>query len=996
LLVYPAVFVSSWFGGRASGIAATILATAISAWYFVPPERTLAVEAHYLPSTMVFLVMGVAFAWFHARLRRAERDAIGAARERQIFLSLVESSSDFIGIADPAGRPVYVNPAGRRMVELSADHPIADTKLSDYYPVDERQAMAETGQWSGEAHLRNWKTEEAIPVSQERFTIRDAGGQRVLGIGTIARDISAARRMTREREAESARLYESEERFRLAIDDAPIGMALVALDGRFVRVNRAFCEIVGYPREELERIAFQDITHPADLATDLALAEQLARGEIPRYQLEKRYIRRDQTVVPVMLHKSLLRTSHGAPLYAITQIEDITQRKRAEEALQARERDLRSLAESMPQIVWVADASGLNVYFNQQWVDYTGLTLEQSRGEGWITPFHPDDRQRAWDAWQRAIKHHDSYSLECRMRRADGVYQWWLIRGVPLVAASGEILKWFGTCTDIEQIKVAEQKLKESEAKFSGIVSISPDAIISIDREQCITLFNDGAEQIFGYSRLEVMGSPVERLLPARLRQVHRKHLERFATDDASARLMGGRTLSLAGLRKTGEEFPAEAAISKLRIGDDVILTVALRDVSERKRIEDEQRLLAEAGAILSGSLDSDQTLETIARFVVRDFADWCIVEVADKHAPVRHRKVASRDPTQADSCGALEQLADHPYAAVAGSEPVVMERVTREQLEAIAPGPQQLQALRAVNPTSMMVLPLVRQGEILGSLSVISSTPARVFGRSDLRLAQALAERAAVAIENAALYDASVRATQLREQLLGFVAHDLRNPLGAITLQTSLLQRADGQPERRSRRPVEMIERAATRMNRLIQDILDVSRFEGGHLFVELARVPTERVVVEAVGTHRPLAASMSIELDLDVDPDVPDVWADRDRVLQVFENLIGNALKFTKPGGRITAGAAAHDGEVVLWVKDTGEGIQPEDLPHVFDRFWQAQKTRRAGAGLGLQIVKGIVEAHGGRLWIDSAVGVGTTVSFTVRSARAAGAQPTPAEIH
>ena len=220
----------------------------------------------------------------------------------------------------------------------------------------------------------------------------------------------------------------------------------------------------------------------------------------------------------IMLSASILRSGDGTPLYYIAQIEDITERKRAEEALRASEREFRSLAESMPQIVWATTAEGLNIYFNQQWVDYTGLTLEDSYGEGWIIPFHPDDRQRAWDAWQHATRHRDTYSLECRLRRADGVYQWWLIRGVPLLGANGEILKWFGTCTDIEHIKLAEQKLEESEAKYSGIVSISADAIISIDDEQRITIFNDGAERIFGYSQAEAVGTPFEGLIPERLR----------------------------------------------------------------------------------------------------------------------------------------------------------------------------------------------------------------------------------------------------------------------------------------------------------------------------------------------------------------------------------------------------------------------------------------------------------------------------------------------
>ena len=127
------------------------------------------------------------------------------------------------------------------------------------------------------------------------------------------------------------------------------------------------------------------------------------------------------------------------PVEHVVIVRDLTERKRAQEALQRSEREFRELAESMPQIVWATRADGWNIYFNQQWVDYTGLTLEESYGEGWITPFHPDDRQRAWDAWQRATQHRDTYSLECRLRRADGVYRWWLIRGVPLLGANGEI-----------------------------------------------------------------------------------------------------------------------------------------------------------------------------------------------------------------------------------------------------------------------------------------------------------------------------------------------------------------------------------------------------------------------------------------------------------------------------------------------------------------------------------------------------------------------------
>src|SRR5207247_338245 len=215
-------------------------------------------------------------------------------------------------------------------------------------------------------------------------------------------------------------------------------------------------------------------------------------------------------------------------------------------------------------------ADGLTIYLNQQWVDYTGLTLEESYGEGWITPFHPDDRQRAWDAWQRATQHRDTYSLECRLRRADGVYQWWLIRGVPLLSAN-------------------------------------------------------------------------------------RQHVERFAAGAVTVRQAGERLITIAGLRKNGEEFPGEAAISKLRVGEKTLLTVAMRDVTERKRLEKEQQFLAEVSVVLSASLDSEQTLSSIADLVVQNVADWCTGYGVDGHGNLSRHKVAISYRCKAKLCGVLE-----------------------------------------------------------------------------------------------------------------------------------------------------------------------------------------------------------------------------------------------------------------------------------------------------------------------------------------------------
>ena len=314
---------------------------------------------------------------------------------------------------------------------------------------------------------------------------------------------------------------------------------------------------------------------------------------------------------------------------------------------------------------------------------------------------------------------------------------------------------------------------------------------------------------------------------------------------------------------------------------------------------------------------------------------------------------------------------------------PFLIERITPGELESFVLSAEHLQVLRDINPRSAMGLPLMIHGQILGVLVFISSTPSRVYGPGDLRLAESLAERAALAIENGRLYHTALRATRLRDEVLGVVAHDLRNPLTAIQMQTAALQRKGPEPERRKSKPREVILRAANRMNRLIDDLLDVSLIEAGQLGIERARLSAGQLVADALETQQPMASAAALEIRLDLASEIPDVWGDQARLLQVLENLVGNAIKFTPAGGRITLGAAGREGGVLFWVADTGGGIAPDELPHVFDRFWQARKGARKGGGLGLPITRGIVEAHGGRIWVESTLGRGSIFFFTIPQA-------------
>jgi len=357
---------------------------------------------------------------------------------------------------------------------------------------------------------------------------------------------------------------------------------------------------------------------------------------------------------------------------------------------------------------------------------------------------------------------------------------------------------------------------------FSSFLAISADAVIAVDEEQRIIFFNEGAEKIFGWSADEAGGNYLAMLLPERYRAAHRGHVHGFGAAHGRARLMGERQ-EIVGLRKSGEEFPAEASIQRMEIEGHNIYAAVLRDVSARYRAEE-----------------------------------------------------------------ALHQ------------------------------------AIRA------------------------------------------------------------------RDDMMGIVSHDLRNPASAVKmLARSILaesrERADIPPDVAER--VEIMLQAAAQIDALIQDLLDVTRLEAGRLTVAPRDVDPVPLVEAALYALRTLAESSGVDLEASYADDLPMVHADPDRVTQLLSNLVGNALKFTPAGGRVEVQVQPYGEGALVSVTDTGEGIPTDQLPHVFDRFFQVSSSRvgvRHGAGLGLPIARGIVEAHGGTIWIESATGRGTTVRFTLPAAR------------
>ncbi|HEX3757965.1 MAG TPA: PAS domain S-box protein, partial [Kofleriaceae bacterium] len=450
----------------------------------------------------------------------------------------------------------------------------------------------------------------------------------------------------------------------------------------------------------------------------------------------------------------------------------------------------------------------------------------------------------------------------------------------------------------------SDAALRRSEAIAAGILAVSADAIISIDEDMTIRQWNPAAEAMFGYSQAEALGAPLGMLIPERCRLGHREKIVAFAAEPAAVRAMDHRVT--AGLRANGEEFPISAMVSKFAIDGETLMTAAVRDVTEARRTEDEQLLLAELGRAFAPA-DLDATLHDVAGVVVARLADFSTVFV-EHDGELQRVAVASHDPALAGCANRVMEIPpvprpEHPVWTAFESRSTVAQELDRERYAALAHSPDHLAALQVGRPRSALYVPCVVGMMCRGVLGLMSRS--RVFQPRDVRLAEEIAWRCALYLENARLHRVEHQAVQARDELLGIVAHDLRSPLNTIALHAELLRLRDDTGSS------DVIFRTVQRMTRIIGDLLDVTRLDAGRFVVERVHVPAATLVASAADSLAPQIEARALALRRDVPDSLPVVSADPQRIQQVFDNLVGNAIKFTKHG-TIAIGARALDGEV------------------------------------------------------------------------------------
>jgi PAS domain S-box-containing protein len=555
------------------------------------------------------------------------------------------------------------------------------------------------------------------------------------------------------------------------------------------------------------------------------------------------------------------------------------------------------------------------------------------------------------------------------------------------------------------------------DERLDRFFSLATDMLGILGFDGFFKQLNPSWREILGYTEEELRARPVLEIVQPEDREATADHLDRLkkgapvvsfdnrcACQDGAFRWLGW----------TASAFPAEG-----------LVYVFVRDITSQKRAEEERvqlvreqlartsaesserraAFLAEVSAALAASLEYRGTLARVARMAVPFLADACMVDIAEEDGGLTRLEVALANPAKygvAAHLRASAPRAGSPEARVLRSgEPVIVPEVRLSELQDLGAEEDYRRAMEALAPRSLMVVPIVARGRTLGALTFIAAESERRFGRSDLGLAEDVARRAGLAVENARLYKASQEARQAAEaanrakdEFLATLSHELRTPLSPILGWVRLLRSGDLDAAA-SARGLEVIERNVRAQTQLIEDLLDVSRIITGKLRLEVRPMDLVAVVEAGIEAVRPAADAKVIRIESRLDPKAAAMVGDPDRLQQVVWNLVSNAVKFTPKEGRVEVELARVDAHARLRVTDTGTGIPQTFLPHVFDRLRQADSTStraHGGLGIGLAIVRHLVELHGGTVAAESA-GDGKGAVFTVELpiSAASGAQRT-----
>ena len=869
---------------------------------------------------------------------------------------------------------------------------------------------------------------ERFPALVTNAPLRDSDGRVIAYISTV-KDISERVRA------------EEQIRFQAALIDQ-VEAAVIATDatGTIVSWNRGAEALYGWqPHEVIGKPGQELLLGPDSDATVAELVQTLSSGQ--PWEGEIAVPRRDGVVIPVFVSSSAVRDPHGQPTGIVGVIVDISERKRAEARVTAQYQVARSLSEARTLraglratleaiatnldwqygAFWIIDdqsgtahcsetwhAEGLNgaafdqICFSSQFkqgVGLPGIAWASQRPE-WIRDYRVE-RSLPRHAGFSSIGIGAAFALPVRTSgQIVGIIELLASEArepdLDLLATAESIGSQVGQF--IER-KRAEGALRESEDRFRTMANSAPVMLWVAGPDGLATWFNNGWLEYTGRTMDQELGNGwTEGIHPADFDRCLDNYLSRFATRhpfDVEYRLR----------RHDGEycwifdrgipRFDPDGAFAGY-IGSCI-------DISDRKRHEDEQAFLSEATRVLASSLDYRATLTSVAELAVPTIADWCVVHAVGDDGEIGQLAVAHADPAKVAWAREIqERYPSDPNAptgvpnVIRTGRPEIYPSIPEDVLVAAARDDEHLGLLREVGFTSAMILPIVARDRVLGVITLVSAEAGRHYGDSDLALAQHLARRAAVAIDNALLYREAQEAARARDQFLAVAAHELRSPLTSMKGFAQLLlrraKRTTGGEEWIT--PLQTIDAQVNRVTELVGRLLDVSRIEEKRLQLQVEPVDMVEVVRGAAVEAQLATEQHTVAARFGADSLIASV--DRTRIEQVLANLLDNAIKYSPAGTSVEVVLQADSNDLIIDVRDEGPGIPADAQARMFERYFRGTSSSRAtseGLGLGLYVAHGIVTAHGGRMWVESEDGNGTTFSFSLpRNPSHAADQPRP----
>ncbi|HYX15223.1 MAG TPA: PAS domain S-box protein [Nostoc sp.] len=749
------------------------------------------------------------------------------------------------------------------------------------------------------------------------YPVNNAMGERI-GIGIILADVTAAKQT-------EVALRESEERFRAMFNQAAVGITLVGLDGRFLQVNSALCEITGYSHEELIQLNFEEITHPDDLEIDWENARQVLAKEISGYSLEKRYIRKDGSIVWVNLTSSVVWDDNGQPKYALGIIEDISERLAALHEQQAALRERRRVEATQQFLVEASTLLAASFDYEIALESVANLAVPTLADWCIVDVFQED-----WSSKQIAIA------------IADPTKQ----------SILDEIRRRYPPKTKTKQL-VEQLEL--------GISIFYP--------------------QLSDYNFVQMAQNE--------------EHLQLL-------RSLGIRSLMVIPVRSRGQLFGAISFFTAesgrhyqqtdLALAEDIARRAAIA-IDNAKLYQESERsvnrtiLLQRITAAFSEALTPQQVADVVVNqgITALEATGGSVVLLTEGGTTLKVVQAIGYPQTLINTWATFPITAPNQIAeTVRTGQPIFLENLAAM----IARYPDLADIVTVIANNAWASIPLVAEGKVIGALG-FSFPIGQIFNEEDRGFMLTLGQQCAQAIARAQLYEAektaraqAETANRIKDEFLAVLSHELRTPLNPILGWAKLLRTRKFDEATRIR-ALETIERNAKLQTQLIGDLLDVSRILQGKVRLNLYAVDLKVAIASALETVRLAAEAKSIEIKTVLSPDIGKVLGDGDRLQQVMWNLLSNAVKFTPTEGRVEVRLEQVGLEAQIQVIDTGKGIMLEFLPYVFDYFRQADaKTTRifGGLGLGLAIVRHLVELHGGTVQAES-LGEGQGATFTVR---------------